>query len=270
MEVSLHLRASQMVHDPADLSVQWTIGQAGVMVFHSRAAMAKAAADDIASRICAVARDKPSVRMIFAAAPSQSDVLRMLIASPNVPWNQIVAFHMDDYLDLPAEAPQRFSNWLEQNLFSKVPLAETHRIPASGIADEICQTYAAKLAEAPIDIVCLGIGVNGHIAFNDPPVADFDDPLAVKVVELDEICRQQQVDDACFDAIEDVPTRAITLTIPRLLNADALFCVVPGAHKRQAVKSALDGPLSTDCPASILRTHANCALYLDPESDPNG
>ncbi len=266
----MHLSASEMVDDPADLSSRWTVGQATVMVFQSRAAMAKAAADVIARRISAVAQNKPSVRMIFAAAPSQSDVLRMLVASPNVPWDQVVAFHMDDYLDLPEDAPQRFSNWLEQNLFSKVPLAETHRIPANGDADEICKSYSAKLAEAPIDIVCLGIGVNGHIAFNDPPVADFDDPLDVKVVELDEICRQQQVDDACFEAIEDVPTRAITLTIPRLLNADALFCVVPGAHKRQAVKSALNGSLTTDCPASILRTHASCRLYLDPESNPNG
>ena len=265
------MNAPDEILDPADLSAKWTVGRANVMVFRGRAAMAKAAADAIARRICDVARGKPHVRMIFAAAPSQSDVLDNLTASLGVPWNQVVAFHMDDYLDLPSEAPQRFANWLENHLFSKVSLGETHRIPAKGgVPDKICEAYAAQLAEAPIDIVCLGIGVNGHIAFNDPPVADFDDPLAVKVVELDEICRQQQVDDACFASIEDVPERAITLSIPRLLNAGALFCVVPGAHKRHAVKSALEGPVTTACPASILQTHANCTLFLDPEANPYG
>jgi glucosamine-6-phosphate deaminase len=125
------------------------------------------------------------------------------------------------------------------------------------------------LAAAPIDIVCLGIGVNGHIAFNDPPVADFNDPLDVKTVELDAICRQQQVDDGSFARLAAVPTHAITLTIPRLLRADRLFCVVPGAQKRQAVHDTLHGPISLGCPASILRTHPACVLYLDPESDPD-
>lgn len=177
---------------------------------------------------------------------------------------------MDDYLDLPPEAPQRFANWLEGNLFSKVPLAEVHRIPTLGLPEEICQNYAEKLVEAPIDIMCLGIGVNGHIAFNDPPVADFDDPFSVKVVELDDACRQQQVDDGCFTSISAVPVRAITLTIPQLLDADRLFCSVPGTHKRAAVKATVTGPLSTDCPASILRTHKNCTLFLDLEAYPNG
>jgi glucosamine-6-phosphate deaminase len=158
---------------------------------------------------------------------------------------------------------------LDDHLFSKVPLAEVHRIPASGAPDEICQAYAGKLAEGPIDIICLGIGVNGHIAFNDPPVADFDDPLLVKVVELDEICRQQQVDDGCFESIKLVPLRAITLTISQLVAADALFCTVPGAQKRAAVKATITGPISTECPASILRTHKDCTLFLDNEADTN-
>ena len=143
-----------------------------------------------------------------------------------------------------------------------------HRIPAIGIAEEICRDYARLLAEAPIDIVCLGIGVNGHIAFNDPPVADFDDPAMVKVVELDETCRQQQVDDSCFAALAEVPKQAITLTVPQLMAAQAIFCVVPGPQKRGAVKAALDGPMSTNCPASILRTHPNCKIFLDREASP--
>jgi len=133
-----------------------------------------------------------------------------------------------------------------------------------------CAHYAALLAEAPIDIVCMGIGVNGHIAFNDPPVADFNDPLDVKVVDLDQTCRQQQVDDECFPNIDAVPRRAMTLTVPRLLAADSIFCVVPGRHKRDAVRGALHGSISTQCPASILRTHPDCTILLDKESNPDG
>ena len=129
--------------------------------------------------------------------------------------------------------------------------------------------YTALMDEAPIDFVCLGIGVNGHIAFNDPPVAEFDDPADVKIVELDEICRQQQVDDDCFPDLASVPRHAVTLTIPRLMRADRLFCVVPGAIKRDAVSKTLYGPLGTECPASILRTHSACTLYLDKDSDPD-
>jgi glucosamine-6-phosphate deaminase len=244
-------------------------GQGEALVFRSRTDMAFAAANAIAAKMRQVASVKPTFRMIFAAAPSQSEVLHALTAIPNLPWKQVIAFHMDDYLGLPTDAPQRFANWLDDHLFSKVPLAEVHRIPASGAPDEICQTYADKLAEEPIDIICLGIGVNGHIAFNDPPVADFDDPLLVKVVELDEICRQQQVDDGCFGSIKLVPLRAVTLTISQLVAADALFCTVPGAQKRAAVKAAITGPISTKCPASILRTHKNCTLFLDSEADTN-
>ncbi|MDB5615312.1 MAG: Glucosamine-6-phosphate deaminase, partial [Devosia sp.] len=147
--------------------------------------------------------------------------------------------------------------------------AAVHRVLPGDDAEATARDYAVMLNEAPIDVIQLGIGVNGHIAFNDPPVADFNDPLDVKVVELDEVCRQQQVDDDCFPTLADVPLRAITLTIPRLLRAGKLFCMVPDKAKRNAVRGALQGPISTDCPASILRTVDNCALYLDPESDPN-
>ena len=256
--------------DPADIVRRITFGQAKALVFQNRAAMAIAAANAIAAAMRRAASVKSSFRMVFAAAPSQSEVLNALTTIPNLPWDQVVAFHMDDYLDLPAEAPQRFANWLEDRLFSKVPLAEVHRIPALGLPEEICQNYAKKLAKAPVDIMCLGIGVNGHIAFNDPSVADFDDPFSVKVVELDDVCRQQQVDDGCFASINAVPVRAVTLTIPQLLDADRLFCSVPGTHKRAAAKATVAGPLSTDCPASILRTHKNCTLFLDLEAYPNG
>ncbi|MEP3279803.1 MAG: 6-phosphogluconolactonase [Stappiaceae bacterium] len=256
--------------NPNEASSEWPLDRNRLNVFDSRGAMAEAAAVAIARRISDVIKAKSMCRMIFAAAPSQSELIAALVEMPDIPWAKVTAFHMDDYLGLPADAPQRFSNWLDRHLFSKVDLGGIHRIRVNGEAEDICDDYSSLLAEAPIDIVCLGIGVNGHIAFNDPPIADFNDPAAVRVVELDAICRQQQVDDECFSDIADVPTHAVTLTIPRLLAADALYCVVPGSRKRNAVKAALEGPVSTACPASILRTHPDLTFFLDTEANPDG
>ncbi|MBS7697669.1 MAG: 6-phosphogluconolactonase [Chelatococcus sp.] len=230
--------------------------------------MGRAAAADVAAELRARLARQPGVRMIFAAAVSQNDMLEALIAEPGIDWRRVTAFHMDEYLDLPADAPQRFGNWLRQAIFDRLPFAAVHLIDPGSNADAAVAAYAANLAEAPIDIVCLGIGVNGHLAFNDPPVADFADPQSVKIVTLDDVCRQQQVDDGAFATVAEVPQRAVTLTIPRLLDADRLFCVVPGASKREAVDRALKGPLETACPASVLRLHPACRLYLDAESDP--
>lgn len=254
--------------DALSATTRCTADQAEVMVFDSRQSMGEAAAHAIGQQMQQAAELNGSVRMIFAAAPSQLEVLQTLTALPDLPWSSVTAFHMDDYVGLPSNAPQRFANWLDEHLFSRVALGQVHRIPHSGGIEQICREYTLLLNSAPVDIVCLGIGVNGHIAFNDPPVADFNDPESVKVVELDEVCRQQQVDDGCFSAIDEVPTQALTLTIPRLLEADQLFCTVSGAYKRNAVKAALLGPITTDCPASILRSHGNCKIFLDPEASP--
>lgn len=249
---------------------QWTAGEAEVLVCDSRGDLGKIAAERIATEIRRVAQSQSNVRIIFAAAPSQTEVLEVLTSLPGIPWERVTAFHLDEYLGLESDAPQRFANWLDEHLFLKVPFGDVHRISSTAEPEDTCRNYAEKLAEAPIDIICLGIGVNGHIAFNDPPVADFDDPLSVKAVRLDDICRQQQVDDDCFDTFSEVPSRAITLTIPRIMAADTLFCVVPGKRKRAAVKAALEGPISTDCPASILKTHKGCTLFLDREANPHG
>jgi glucosamine-6-phosphate deaminase len=240
-----------------------------VRAFASRPAMAAAAAADIAAALRQLLATQSGVRVIFAAAPSQADTLAALRQQPGIDWGRITAFHMDEYIGLPPAAPQRFAAWLDEHLFKRVPFAAVHRIVPEPDAEAAAAEYARRLAEGPIDAVCLGIGVNGHIAFNDPPVADFDDPLNVKVVELDEACRQQQVDDDCFASLSDVPPRAITLTIPQLMGGKKLFCVVPGRSKRNAVAATLHGPIATSCPASILRTHPDCTLYLDPESEPD-
>ena len=208
--------------------------------------------------------------MVFAAAPSQSEMLDALVAESDIDWARVSAFHMDEYIGLPDGAPERFGAWLTRAVFSRVPLGSVELIGRESDPRQEATRYAELLAAAPIDFVCLGIGVNGHLAFNDPPVADLSDPLAVKIVELDDICRQQQVDDACFATLRDVPRHAITLTIPRLLDADRLFCVVPGAAKRAAVDQALNGPLGEACPASALRTHPACKLYLDRDTTPPG
>jgi glucosamine-6-phosphate deaminase len=237
--------------------------------YPTRVAMGQAAAADVAAEIRRRLDRQRNVRMVFAAAPSQAEMLDGLALEQGVDWNRVTAFHMDEYIGLARDAPERFGLWLRRHFFDRVPLGAVHLIEPDADASACAEDYTRLLADAPIDIVCLGIGVNGHLAFNDPPVADLSDPLDVKVVELDEVCRQQQVDDGCFPTFGDVPTHAITLTIPRLLRAERLFCVVPGRAKRKAVHRALHDPLGAACPATALRTHSDCILYLDAESAPD-
>lgn len=240
-----------------------------VRTFPDRERTGATAAHDIAAALRVALQKQDQARMIFASAPSQAEMLSTLAAAPGIDWRRVIAFHMDEYIGLPAEAPQRFGNWLKSHLFDHIDIGEVHLLDPGGDAEAEAKAYAGLLDRGAIDFVCLGIGVNGHIAFNDPPVADFDDPLSVRIVTLDEVSRKQQVDDKCFEQLFDVPHRAITLTIPALMRARRLFCVVPGPRKRDAVRAALTGPISTGCPASILRTHPDCTIYLDPESDPD-
>lgn len=239
-----------------------------VASFKSRAAMGRASAEAIALDLRTRLERQAEVRMVFAAAPSQAEMLGALCALPGIAWERVRAFHMDEYIGLAPGAPERFARWLDGHIFERLAFGSVHRIVPEPDPDAAAAAYAEALAAAPIDVVCLGIGVNGHLAFNDPHIADFNDPLDVKIVELDETCRRQQVEDACFPRLEGVPHTAISLTLPRLMRADRLFCVAPGARKRQAVRQALYGPVSTACPASILRT-ADCTLYLDKDSDPD-
>lgn len=245
------------------------VDQLDVRIFADRAALGRAAAADVAAAMQAALAERGRVRMAFAAAPSQEEFLAALVATPDLDWSRVSAFQLDDYVGLPAEAPQRFGQFLRTRLFDRVQSGQVHLIGAAASEDEATaesQRYAALLDAAPLDIVCLGIGENGHLAFNDPPVADFRDPERVKVVELDEPCRRQQVNDGCFPSLQQVPTQAITLTIPTLLSGRRLTCVVPGPTKREAVRRTLSGPIETACPASVLRTHPACTLYLDAQS----
>ncbi len=237
-----------------------------IHVFLTAKEAGQAAGRAVEEHLVLLQKQKEVVRMVFAAAPSQDYLLDYLSRSKKIVWENVEAFNMDEYIGLPAGSPQLFASYLEDRLFSKVKLRAKYTINAGGdIADEV-QRITTMIASAPLDLVCLGIGENGHLAFNDPPVADFDDDQVIKEVELDRVCRQQQVNDGCFAALEDVPATALTLTIPTLLQADALFCVVVGAHKRAAVAQAVHGAISTDWPATILRTHANCNYFFDKDS----
>ena len=241
--------------------------QLAVKIYADRDAMGRAAAGDAVDRLRALLKQQEHVWVMFAAAPSQAEFLEHLTTAADVAWERVTAFHLDEYVGLPAEQPQRFGNFLDRHIFGKVPFRAVHYIDVPGSPQtDVLARYAALLKEHPLDMACIGIGENGHIAFNDPHVADFSDPECIKVVDLDEQCRRQQVNDGCFAQLDDVPAQAYTVTIPTILSADYIFCMVPGAAKAKAVERTVNGPIEPDCPASVLRSHQRSCLYLDAEA----
>ncbi len=247
----------------AQLKKDWL----AICVYQTRRELGQAASCDIAQTMRDLLSVKDEINMIFAAAPSQNETLASLVQADGIDWTRVNAYHMDEYVGLSEGSAQSFSAYLRKHIFSLVPFRSVNYLNG-GCADTKaeCQRYGALLRENPVDIVCLGIGENGHIAFNDPWVADFHDPELVKVVPLDEVCRNQQVHDGCFPAIADVPKYALTLTIPALIAAKHLFCSVPAATKREAVRRTVLGEISTDCPATIMRRHPHAVLYCDADS----
>ena len=238
-----------------------------VEIYENRTLMGEAAARDIKAKIAELLSEKAEINMIFAAAPSQNDVLKALVEDTSIEWNRVNAYHMDEYIGLDKDAPQGFGNFLKAHIFGLVPFKSVNYIDITATDPEAeAARYGALLDENPTDIVVMGIGENGHIAFNDPPVADFKDEKTVKPVKLDEVCRQQQVNDGCFASIDKVPTHAMTLTVPTLVRASYLFCIVPAPTKAKAVYETLNGSIDEHCPASILRLQENAILYLDNES----
>ena len=238
-----------------------------VEFFSDRAKLGAAAARAVRSCMIETIASRDSVAVVFASAPSQNEFLATLANLEGIHWDKVVAFHMDEYLGLDAEAPQGFGTFLQVNLYDRVKPGQVHFLDGQAKDPEAeCQRYAELLAANPVDIVCAGIGENGHLAFNDPPVADFDDPLRVKIVELDRACRMQQVHDGCFPDFDSVPTHALTLTIPALTGAQRIYTMVPGPTKAQAVRDTLTLPVSTGCPATVLRRHPRAVLYVDRDS----
>ena len=247
---------------------EFTKGRLTIRRFTDRRTMGIAAAQAIAQCIRENLGQKDHLNMIFAAAPSQNEMLTALVGQ-TLDWRRVNAFHMDEYVGLPVGATQLFRHYLNEHLFSLVPFRRVHYI--DGNAPDMkaeCARYTDLLRKHPPDIVCMGIGENGHIAFNDPHVADFADPQQVKVVELDEVCRQQQVNDGCFEDITRVPVRALTLTIPALMSGRDVFCVVPGKKKAGAVHNTINEGVDHKFPSTILRKHPKAVLFVDEESCP--
>ena len=244
---------------------EFTKDKLRVKIYDSRQAMGEGAATDAVAYLKALLAEQQCVNIIFAAAPSQNEFLAAMAAS-DVDWSRVNAFHMDEYIGLEKDAPQGFGNFLRNAIFDKVPLRSVHYINGTIAPDVACREYASLLEQNPVDVVFMGIGENGHIAFNDPHVANFADSQRVKIVDLDEKCRQQQVNDGCFATLDEVPTHAITLTIPMLCQAKRLFCVVPAATKAWAVNQTINGEITEQCPASIMRRHDNATLYIDNHS----
>ncbi len=238
-----------------------------VKIYPTREELGLAAACEAGNKIKELQRSQKYLNIIFAAAPSQNEFLEHLINQEGIEWEFINAFHMDEYLGLSPDAPQGFGNFLKERIFGLKPFHSVNYLNGQNQSYELeCSRYGQLLSANPCDIVCMGIGENGHIAFNDPDVADFADHALVKVVELDPLCRQQQVNEGCFTAISQVPTHALTVTIPVLIKAKHIFCMVPGSYKAQAVANTLEQSISEPYPSTILRNHQSAILFLDKKS----
>lgn len=235
-----------------------------VRVFDTRQEMGACAGTEAAACIRELLNKKDSINVMFAAAPSQNETLAALLESEGIDWSRINAFHMDEYVGLDPEHPAGFRNFLKRAIFDQRDFKSVNLLDGNAAdPQQEAERYDRLLRENPLDICILGVGENGHIAFNDPPVADFEDANYVKVVELEERCRMQQVHDGCFDCIEKVPAYALSVTIPGLTHASVMFCSVPAAAKAEAIEHMLHDEISTACPAAILRRHDCAKLYTD-------
>lgn len=243
-----------------------TVEQLKVRVFDTRSEMGQAAAKDVEQKLNQIIESKGEATVVFAAAPSQNELLAGLLKA-NVDWTHVRALHMDEYIGLAKDAPAGFGNFLRRAIFDHVPLKEVHYLAdMNEDPEKACEEYSAIIEQYPPDLILLGVGENGHLAFNDPPVADFNDPKKVKIVELDQVCRNQQVNDGCFPTLDDVPKYALTITMSAITDVAETVVVVPGVLKANAVEAMLKGPIATECPASILRQHNASVLFLDKDS----
>ncbi len=229
--------------------------------------MGAAAARVVADAIRGLLARDGRAAVIFASAPSQNEFLAALRVEPGIDWSKLTAFHLDEYVGIAPDHPASFRRFLVDRLFSHVKVAAFHGLDgqARDLAAE-CARYASLLRQAAPALAVLGIGENGHLAFIDPPVCDFAERADVRVVELDEPCRRQQVNDGCFPSLEDVPRTALSLTVPFLLRVPRAVAIVPGPAKRAAIQAAFLGPVTTACPASVLRRHRDATLFLDEDS----
>jgi glucosamine-6-phosphate deaminase len=243
------------------------VGTLKVEIYPNSKIAGEAAAQAAAQALNHLDRHRDSIGVIFATGASQLDTLRALTAMSSLPWNKVLGFHLDEYLGISADHSASFRRYLRENLTQKVMMKKFFEIDATVPDPErMCRYYTENLQLADPQICLLGIGENGHLAFNDPAEANFDDPMDMKTVNLDNACRQQQAAEGWFKSFEDVPERAITLTIPALFRVPKLILSAPGNRKARILRRTLEEPISTDCPATVLRTHPDATAYLDWES----
>jgi glucosamine-6-phosphate deaminase len=238
-----------------------------VRIFGDKAAAGRAAAADAAGVIAAAIQSRGQARIMVGTGNSQIDLIDALVREPGVDWTKVEGFHLDEYVGIAADHPAAFRLWIRTRFAEKARPRAMHYLEGDARDLEAAlRNYAAALARAPVDLAFVGIGENGHIAFNDPPIADFSDPLLVRRVTLDEACRRQQVGEGHFPSFESVPREALTVTCSGLFRAKHWICCVPEGRKARAIKAALEGPISTACPGSLARRHPDARLYLDPDS----
>lgn len=229
--------------------------------------MAQVAAADAARALRDAIEGRGEANVMLATGNSQLVFLAHLVQHREIDWSRVSAFHMDEYVGISATHLASFQRYMRERVAAQLPVKEFHYLSGdTRDAEAEARRYETLLREHPLDLCCCGIGENGHLAFNDPPVADFDDPRRVKVVALEEASRRQQVGEGHFARLVDVPTHAITVTIPALVAAAHVLAIVPEARKAVPVRDALRGPITTACPASYLRTQRQAVLYLDAES----
>lgn len=243
-----------------------TFGSLRMQVYADRAAAGTAAAHDAAEAMRQQAAGRDKIGVIFATGASQTAMLGALTTIEGIPWEKVLGFHMDEYIDIDPNHPASFRRFLRERLTSRVPIG--HFLGVDGNKDPAaeCRDYEEALRRAQPQLCLLGIGENGHLAFNDPAEANFQDTADMKVVSLDDACRAQQVAEGWFPNLNEVPRKALTLTIPALFRTQKLLASVPGPRKAAIVRRTALEPISTACPATILRTHPDATVYLDPDS----
>jgi glucosamine-6-phosphate deaminase len=243
------------------------VGKLKIEIHPTREDAGAAAAAAAGEALNTIARRYATIGVIFATGASQLDTLAALVTSPALPWERVRGFHMDEYIGITPDHPASFRRYLREKLTGRVPMREFFEVDGTASdPDRACKDYAERLRSADPQLCLLGIGENGHLAFNDPGYADFNDPVDMKIVELDQVCRQQQAAEGWFRDYKDVPARAMTLTIPALFRVPKLIVSVPGSRKAQIVRRTIEEPISAGCPSTILQTHPDATIYLDADS----
>lgn len=235
-------------------------------IFADKDSLGEAAATLVAETLRQAIQQQSQARLVLATGASQYEFLAALIKMADIDWSKITAFHLDEYIGLDENHPASFRRYLRERVFNHLNFAAVHLL--NGTAEDPAAEaarYSKLLAAGPIDVACIGIGENGHLAFNDPP-ADFETAKLVHVVNLDEACRNQQVGEGHFATFNDVPAQALSMSVPAILQANLICCVAPDTRKAEAIRCSLEGPISPACPGSVLRKHANTHLFLDEES----